>query len=142
AVQTGADLAGPLAVAGAVFVVLQVLSPIQQAVSANLGDLTAAWLYERLTDACLGPPGMGHLEDPELASDLTTARDFDLGMTGPPLSMSMEFIASGLIDLVGGIASAAVLAYYQWWAALVLAGAWLSTHWLLRESGVWRDRNT
>jgi len=24
----------------------------------------------------------------------------------------------------------------------VLAGAWLATHWLLRESGVWRDRNT
>jgi ABC-type multidrug transport system fused ATPase/permease subunit len=24
----------------------------------------------------------------------------------------------------------------------VLAGAWLATHWLLRESAVWRDRNT
>ena len=24
----------------------------------------------------------------------------------------------------------------------MLAGAWLATHWLLRESGVWRDRNT
>jgi len=24
----------------------------------------------------------------------------------------------------------------------VLGGAWLATHWLLRESGVWRDRNT
>ena len=29
---------------------------------------------------------MGHLEDPTLTSDLTVARDFDLGMTGPPLS--------------------------------------------------------
>jgi ABC-type multidrug transport system fused ATPase/permease subunit len=25
---------------------------------------------------------------------------------------------------------------------MVLAGAWLATHWLLRESAVWRDRNT
>src|SRR6185369_16035996 len=25
---------------------------------------------------------------------------------------------------------------------LMLAGAWLATHWLLRESAVWRDRNT
>jgi len=24
----------------------------------------------------------------------------------------------------------------------LLAGAWLATHWLLRESAVWRDRNT
>ncbi|MFZ0676334.1 ATP-binding cassette domain-containing protein, partial [Candidatus Binatus sp.] len=38
--------------------------------------------------------------------------------------------------------SAAVLAAYAWWAPILLAGAWLATHWLLRESGVWRDRNT
>src|SRR5437870_2916554 len=36
----------------------------------------------------------------------------------------------------------AVLAGYAWWAPLLLAGAWLATHWLLRESSVWRDRNT
>src|SRR5207249_6556644 len=41
-----------------------------------------------------------------------------------------------------GLASAAVLAAYAWWAPLLLAGAWLATHWLLRESAVWRDRNT
>ena len=40
---------------------------------------------------------MGHLEDPELTNDLTVARDFDLGMTGPPLSISMDFIAGGLV---------------------------------------------
>src|SRR3989442_1026243 len=142
AVQRGHPLAGPLAFAGAIFVLLQVLSPIHQAVSANLGDRTAAWLYDRLTEACVRPPGMGHLEDPKLTSDLTVARDFDLGMSGPPLSMSMDFIASGLVELIGGIASAVVLAAYSWWAALLLAGAWLATHWLLRESSVWRDRNT
>src|SRR5258707_1001502 len=31
---------------------------------------------------------------------------------------------------------------FAWWPPLVLGGAWLSTHWLLRESGVWKDRNT
>ena len=35
-----------------------------------------------------------------------------------------------------------MLAGYAWWAPLLLAGAWLATHWLLRESAVWRDRNT
>jgi ABC-type multidrug transport system fused ATPase/permease subunit len=35
-----------------------------------------------------------------------------------------------------------VLAAYAWWAPLLLGGAWLATHWLLRESGVWRDRET
>jgi ABC-type multidrug transport system fused ATPase/permease subunit len=142
AVQRGADLAAPLALVGMIFVLLQVLTPIHQAVGANLGDRTAAWLYDRLTEACVRPPGMGHLEDPTLADDLTVARDFDLGITGPPLSLSMDFIAAGLVEMIGGLASAAVLAGYRWWAPLVLAGAWLATHWLLRESAVWRDRNT
>jgi ABC-type multidrug transport system fused ATPase/permease subunit len=142
AVQAGAPLAAPLAALGLVFVGLQVLTPLHQAVGANLGSRTAAWLYDRLTAACVAPPGMGHLEDPALASDLTMARDFDLGISGPPLSISMDFIASELVELIGGFASAAVLAAYAWWAPLLLGGAWLATHWLLRESGVWKDRET
>ena len=70
------------------------------------------------------------------------ARDFDLGITVPPLAISMDFIAGGLVQMIGGLASAAVLAAYAWWARLVLAGAWLATHWLLPESAIWRDRNT
>src|SRR5437763_11397485 len=85
---------------------------------------------------------MGHREDPELTNDLQLARDFDLRMTGPPLSISMDFIASGLVEMIGGLASAAVLVAYRWWAPILLAGAWLATHWLLKESGIWRDRNT
>jgi ABC-type multidrug transport system fused ATPase/permease subunit len=142
AVQRGDHLAGGLALVGTVFVLLQVLTPIHQAVGANLGDRTAAWLYDRLTEACIRPPGMGHLEDPKLTSDLTVARDFDLGRTGPPLHISMDFIAGGLVEMMGGLASAVVLAAYAWWAPFVLASAWLATHWLLRESSVWRDRNT
>ena len=142
AVQRGDPLAVPLALVGAIFVLLQVLGPIHQAVSANLGDRTAAWLYDRLTEACVRPPGMGHLEDPKLTSDLTVARDFDLGMTGPPLTISMDFIASGMVEMVGGMACAVILVGYAWWAPLVLAGAWAATHWLLRESAIWRDRNT
>jgi ABC-type multidrug transport system fused ATPase/permease subunit len=142
AVQRGGGLGGPLAFAGVVFVLLQVLNPIHTALSANLGDRTAAWLYDRLTDATVKPPGMGHLEDPTLTNDLTVAREFDAGMTGPPLYISLDFIADGLVQMVGGVASALVLFGYRWWAPPLLAGAWLSTHWLLRESAVWRDRNT
>ncbi len=142
AVQRGGSLTGPLAFAGSIFVLLQVLSPIHQAVSANLGDRTAAWLYDRLTEACVRPPGMGHLEDPTLTSDLTVARDFDLGMTGPPLAISMDFIGSSMAEMIGGVASAAILARYAWWAPIVLAGAWLATHWILSDSAIWHDRNT
>src|SRR6266700_7486711 len=142
AVQRGDPLAASLGGVGVVFVLLQVLSPLHQAIGANLGSRTAAWLYDELTTACVRPPGLGHLEDPGLTTDLAMARDFDLGISGPPLTISMGFIASGLVEMVGGVASAVVLAAYAWWAPLVLAGAWLATHWLLRESAVWRDRNT
>ena len=142
AVQQGGNLAGPLAFAGTVFILLQVLAPVHQAIGANLGDRTASWLYSRLTDACVRPPGIGHLEDATLTGDLTVARDFDLGMTGPPLSISMDFIATGLMEMLSGLACAALLAAFAWWAPLALAGAWLATHWLLRESAIWRDRNT
>src|ERR1700761_2215629 len=142
AIERHAGLALPLAVTGVVFILLQVLPPLQTSLSANLGDRTAAWLYDELTGACLAVPGIGHLEDPELAADLQTARDFDRGLTAPPLSVSLDFIASDLVDLVAGLAQAAVLFGFAFWAPPVLAGAWLATHWLLRESGVWKDRNT
>ena len=142
AVQRGGGLLSALIVIGVVFSLLQVLAPIHQAISANLGDRTAAWLYDRLTEACVRPPGMGHLEDPTLTNDLAVARDFDLGMTGPPLNISMDFIASGMVEMIGGVACAIVLAAYAWWAPIVLGGAWLATHWLLRESAIWHDRNT
>ena len=142
AIQGHGSLAVPLAVVGVVFILLQTIGPLHAALSANLGDRAAAWLYDELTDACAAPPGIGHLEDPELAADLQVARDFDRGMTGPPLSTSLDFIAGGLVDMVAGLAQACVLFGFAWWAPPVLAGAWLGTHWLLRESAVWKDRNT
>jgi ATP-binding cassette, subfamily B, bacterial len=141
-IQSGGDLVVPLGLVGVVFVLLQVLSPIHHVVGTNLGSRTSAWLYDQLTAACIGPAGMGHLEEPALTSDLSMARDFDLGISGPPLFISMGFIANGLVEMVGGLASALVLAAYAWWAPLLLAGAWLATHWLLRESAVWWDRQT
>jgi ABC-type multidrug transport system fused ATPase/permease subunit len=142
AIQGGTDFTTPLALVGLSFVLLQILAPVHQAISSNLGDRTAAWLYDRLTEACVRPPGMGHLEDPSLTGDLSVARDFDLAILGPPLNVSMDFIAGGLVRLITGLASAVVLAAFAWWAPLLLAGAWVATHWLLRESGVWQDRNT
>jgi ATP-binding cassette, subfamily B, bacterial len=54
----------------------------------------------------------------------------------------MDFLAAGLVEMIVGLACAVVLAGYSIWASLVLAGVWLTTHWLLRESAVWQDRNT
>jgi ABC-type multidrug transport system fused ATPase/permease subunit len=142
AVERRSGLATPLVAVAVVFIAMQVLGPLHTALSANLGDRTAAWLYDEMTAACVAVPGIGHLEDPQLAADLQVARDFDRGMTGPPLSISMDFIAGSLVEMVAGLAQACVLFGFAWWAPIVLAGGWLGTHWLLRESAVWRDRYT
>ncbi|HTL00496.1 MAG TPA: ABC transporter ATP-binding protein [Pseudomonadales bacterium] len=142
AVQRGESLTNPLAIVGVVFVLLQTTSPLHQSIGKNLGSRTASWLYDELTRTCVRPPGMGHLEDPRLTTDLTVARDFDLGISGPPLSISMDFIGSGLVEFIAGVTAALLLAAYAWWAPLLLGGAWFATQWLLRESAVWRDRNT
>lgn len=136
------SLWGPLAATGTILVLLQVLVPVHQTVSSNLGDRTAAWLYDRLTEASVRPPGLAHLDDAEITSDLIAARDFDLGMSGPPLAKSMDFIAGGLVAMISGLAFATVLLGHSWWAPALLAGAWLTTHWLLRESSIWKGRDT
>src|SRR5262245_28927290 len=121
AVQRGESLTLPLTLVTAVFIPLQVMNPIHHALGANLGSRISAWLYDQLTIACVRPPGMGHLEDPKLTSDLTMARDFDLGITGPPMAYSMDFIASGLVEMIAGLACALLLTAYAWWAPIVLA---------------------
>jgi ATP-binding cassette, subfamily B, bacterial len=141
-VQTGGSLTAPLVAFGVVFVLSQVGPPVHQVVGALLGYHFSSVLNDRLMATTLAPDGVGHLERGDLTNDLTTARDFDLGWTGPPMFMNMDFIAQGLVMLLGGIASALVLVGFTWWAPVLLLAAWGSTHWLLRESGVWRDRNT
>jgi ATP-binding cassette, subfamily B, bacterial len=84
AVQRGNPLGTPLIAVGTVFVLLQITPPFHHAVGANLGSRVAAWLYDQLTIACVSPPGMGHLEDPRLTTDLAMARDFDLGISVGP----------------------------------------------------------
>ena len=108
-VQDGADLTTPLVAFGVVFVVSQVAPPLHQVFGALLGHHFSSVLNDRLMAATLGPEGVGHLERGDLTNDLTTARDFDLGWTGPPMFMNMDFIAQGLTMLLGGIASALVL---------------------------------
>ena len=142
AVERGDELALPLSAVGVLFVAMQVSRPLHAQVGLNLGDTLSSWLNHRLMLATNDPQGMAHLERPDLIDDLTLARDFDLGISGPPMRINMGFIAAGLVEVVAGTAQAFVLFAYRWWAPLVLLAAWGSTHVLLKEAAVWRDRQT
>lgn len=140
AIADGRPAGGSLVLVGGSFALLSMLSPIHTQVGAILGDQTSGWLQWSLTAACSDPPGISHLERPGLADELTMGRDFDLGITGPPLSVALGFISAGMVELGGGVAQTIVLGTVLWWAPFVIGGAWLSTHWLLRESSVWSNR--
>jgi ABC-type multidrug transport system fused ATPase/permease subunit len=142
AVQHGDSLALPLTAIGVTFLVQQAAGPIHDAMSSNLGAKVAVYMHDRLMLACVGPPGLGHLESPSLADDLSAARDFDLGLTGPSIIVSMPMIGNGFVQFGGGIAMLLLLFGYAWWAPLLLGAAWGSTHYFLRSAAIWRARTS
>jgi ATP-binding cassette, subfamily B, bacterial len=140
AIADGRSVDASLAVVAACFAFASVSGPLHTQIGAILGDRTSGQLQAELTSACSTPPGIAHLERPGLAAELVAARDFDLGIMGPPISVSMGFIGAGLVALLAGAAQAVALATVTWWGALLVAGAWISSHWLLRGSSYWAHR--
>jgi ATP-binding cassette subfamily B protein len=138
AVQHGSSLLGPLIAVGAVFVAMNALGPVHGTVGGLLGAKSGAWLHDRLMEACVQPPGLAHLERPDLGDELARAREFDQGIVAPPLEAALPYIANGFSEIFAGAASSALLATYRWWAAAALAAAWISTHKLLKDSAMWR----
>src|SRR5438105_954852 len=61
AARSGSPL-GPLIATGLVFIAMNALSPLHEAIAADLGEVTGAWFHDRLMRASLGPPGLAHLE--------------------------------------------------------------------------------
>ncbi|MCG6495351.1 ABC transporter ATP-binding protein [Kitasatospora sp. A2-31] len=141
AIGDGTSLTGPLCAAGTVFVLLRMLVPLHSQVGVALGERLSCLLHDLLVETTTAPGGIAHLESRELADELAGARDFDQGTVGPPMAISVGLIAGGLVEAAVGAGQVIVLAAYTWWAPLLVGGAWLATHWLLRESSFW-DRNT
>lgn len=140
-VQEGRQLLLPMAAVATTFVLIQLLAPLHAQLCSNLGDRLSDQLHGVLAEATTSPSGIAHLESPELTDRLTLARDFDLGLSGPPMTISVGLITGSLVEAAAGLAQTVVLCAYHSWAAVLVAGAWLSTHWILRESSSW-DRGT
>ncbi|MEY2471009.1 MAG: ATP-binding cassette, subfamily bacterial [Actinomycetota bacterium] len=138
AVQDGRALTGPLWTVGVWFALMEVLPPINAAVSTNLAQKTTTYLHDALLDASLAPAGIAHLERPEINDLLVQARDFDLGVTGPPMSACLPRVADGFVEIGGGVGLAVVLFGYRWWAPILAGFGWVWSHRLLRKSSVWK----
>lgn len=142
AVLTDGGSTGLVVAVGLLFVAINAVPPLLSEASENLGDVVVGSFEQRLMTALNQDSGLESLEDPDLAADVALARDFDLALSGPPVSVAMGFIASGMAGWLTGIGMAAVLCTFAWWAGALLAAGWLCSNWLMRESAVWRERGS
>jgi len=138
AVQRQAEIEIALAWMAAIFIATNAIAPLHDALSADLGYRAGSWLHDHLIRSCLNPPGLNHLERPDLAERLERVRAFDLGVEGPPLVAAVPAIGTGFAFNLGGLFQALLLGAYAWWAPPLVAGAWLASHVLLRSSSSWK----
>jgi ATP-binding cassette subfamily B protein len=126
-----------LALLGLVFIALNMLSTIGEAVSGSLGARASEWCHRQLLQACLAPQSVSHLEQPGLMADLSAARDFDLGIAGAPLAVSLPRVSARLVAIGTGLLHAPLLLAVGWYAPLILIPAWLLTSVMLGVSSRW-----
>lgn len=136
--QRGEPALLPLLLVGAAFIAMNALAPVHEAVSGLLGRVVGYRLQDRVLSAALAPPGIAHLEHPDLGDDLERAASWNTGISAPPLAAAMGPIGTGFAGVLTGLAQAALLGAYAWWAPLLTAVAWASTHLILRDSSNWR----
>ncbi len=129
-----------LGLLGIVFITLNMLSTLGETVSSSLGARASEWCHRRLLQACLAPQSISHLEQPELMADLSAARDFDLGIAGAPLTVSLPRVSARLVAIGTGLVHAPLLLAVGWYAPLILIPAWLLTSVMLGVSSRWSPK--
>ena len=143
AVQRGDSLFGALVLVGVAFIAMLVVSPILTAVSMNLGNQVSAWL-ERAADRELrrparhrAPGGCRPGRGPDRRPGVRPGHDRPADVLQRRLHRHQpgRYWSAGSPPRSCWSASPGGR---RWSWSL----AWASTHWLLRESGVWKDRNT
>ena len=139
AVQRGESLARPSPSVGVVFVLLQVLAPDPPGDQRQPRE-PGGGLALRPADRGVRPAaGDGAPRGPEARRGPDRGPGVRRGDDRAADAHQHGLHRRGARpDRSSGLASAAVLFAYAWWAPVVLAGAWLGTHWFLRESAVWQ----
>lgn len=120
---SGHHLLTLLAIAGAIYALSLVRGPMEDALTAAATARVDALMQRMLVSAVCAPTGIEHLEDPEVLSQLASARG-EL-ISGQPASAPMALI-SMLGDRLTGIFACLVLATFRWWLGLGLLAMWLT----------------
>jgi ATP-binding cassette, subfamily B, bacterial len=122
-----------LGMVGALFVLVQVVLPFLAPVADRLAYRLDLLLHQRMLHAVLTPPTLAHLEEPELADELTQART--VGTEQVQTTQAVAALSAIGSARLMATSSAVVLLSYRWWAPLLLIGAWMvANDWYRQET--------
>ncbi|MEO3787187.1 ABC transporter ATP-binding protein [Actinocorallia sp. B10E7] len=113
---------GPVAAAGAVFLVTQVAGKIRFTVAEVLGQRAEIVLRERALRACAIDQGTDHLRDEKTRDDLALVSGVAGGL---PLERAFAGFAEVATALLAAVGPVVLLMFFQVWAGVLVAAAWI-----------------
>jgi ATP-binding cassette subfamily B protein len=106
------------------FLIQQITPPLQQSLAYMLGNRFHTSLEERFMKAALLPPGIGHLEEPQLQNEVAAATRGLGGFPNP--TDAPNALAGRVAARLSFVGAAGVLVVWHWWVALpvLICGVW------------------
>jgi ABC-type multidrug transport system fused ATPase/permease subunit len=134
AVREGGGVAVPLAVIFVVFVVGRLLDPVREQLGEALWRQVDESVSRRLMRAMSRPPGLAHVESPEVRDRVAQAEGLVTGVTPGEAGW---WLGPVVLLWVQGAVSLVIVASYRWWLALVLCAAYAIAYRVSRRH--WHD---
>ncbi|HVX46239.1 MAG TPA: hypothetical protein VHC49_20270, partial [Mycobacteriales bacterium] len=135
---TADGLLSRIAVIGGLFALAMLLAPVLTALAGGIGSRVAHRLALQVFDATSDPPGLAHLEDPQVADQIRRVADFEWDLA--PMSRIVTELSRALTMAVGALGAAVLLAGFSWWAPVLLLGGTLLTHAWMNDGDEGRAR--
>ncbi|HEX8771860.1 MAG TPA: ABC transporter ATP-binding protein/permease, partial [Acidimicrobiales bacterium] len=131
----GHRLIAAIAAVVTLFVLSQLGGPALRSLADALGRRVEGHLRTRVMAATLDPPGVAHLEDPDVVDRVADAQSIGTGqVTVKDAVVGMAMVST---NTLAGVLAAVVLARYSFWLATGLLGAY-SAMTLIRASQLGR----
>lgn len=127
---SGAGLLHALVALAVLYVVQLGIAPIQQLAQQDLMWRVELSAQQLVVDACNGPEGIRHLEDPAFDDRVAIA----FGQGGMAASMSAMALPTIVSQRISGLGALVILFHFAWWAPVaVIAGILVIERWVTAE---------
>ena len=116
--QQGGAATGAVIAIGVLFTVQRLLDPLAAELTATLMRVVDESLTERVMRAMADPPGLAHVEDPEVLDASLQAQGALSGFTPGSAALQLPFIIKRRIWCVSSLL---IVGSFRWWLVPVLA---------------------